>query len=264
MLWGCREGRPRAIPSGVRPPSDTLTLAVSTRVDGISPDGHNLTATFTGSVAAASRQTFRSGDFTLLAPGGEHLTSDSVDLYLTAMGSGYVELGTTASTAEDAAGAYRWSIGDSVHKSTDGVTYTEQASAHIPRFNVIGHTTETLRILAGPSPSSMDQRYTDRWDRMPAVERWWAVAGDLVGHVPVPASGALAPIGVAMAMATIDLGGTPQLAARAERRALGVWESAGNGRLSCRCGTQRRRERSRCATKGIRRSSLRHRGGRGR
>ena len=64
------------------------------------------------------------------------------------MGSGYVELGTTASTAEDAAGAYRWSIGDSVHKSTDGVTYTEQASAHIPRFNVIGHTTETLRILA--------------------------------------------------------------------------------------------------------------------
>ena len=88
-----------------------------------------------------------------------------------------------------------------------------------------------VQIPGGPSPSSMGQRYTDRWDRMPAIERWWAVAGDLVGHVPVPASGALAPIGVAMAMATIDLGGTPQLAARAERRALGVWESAGNGRF---------------------------------
>ena len=91
-----------------------------------------------------------------------------------------------------------------------------------------------MQIPADPSPSSMDQRYTDRRDRMPAVERWWAVAGDLVGHVPVPASGALAPIGVAMAMATIDLGGTPQLAARAERRALGVWESAGNGHMSHR------------------------------
>ncbi len=39
-------------------------------------------------------------------------------------------------------------------------------------------------------------------------------------------------IGVAMAMATIDLGGTPQLAARGERRQLGVWENGGNGRLS--------------------------------
>ena len=37
-----------------------------------------------------------------------------------------------------------------------------------------------------------------------------------VGHLPVPASGALAPIGVALA--TIDLGGTLQLAARAERK----------------------------------------------
>ena len=76
-----------------------------------------------------------------------------------------------------------------------------------------------MQIPGDPSPSSMDQRYTDRWDRMPAIERWWAVAGGSVGHVPVPASGALAPIGVALAMATIsDLGGTLQLAARAERR----------------------------------------------
>ena len=134
----------------VKTPSDTLALAVSTRVapTRIFPDGHNLTATFTGSVAAAGRQTFRSGDFTQLASQGERLSSAPVDLYLTATGSGYVELGTTASTAEDAAGAYRWRIGDSVYKSTDGATYTEQTSAHLPRFNVIGHTTETLRILA--------------------------------------------------------------------------------------------------------------------
>ena len=60
-----------------------------------------------------------------------------------------MELGTTASTDEDAAGAYRWSIGDSVYRSTDGgTTYTEQTSAHLPRFSVVGHTTETLRILA--------------------------------------------------------------------------------------------------------------------
>ena len=129
----------------VKTPSDTLALAVSTRV---APAGHNLTATFTGSVAAVGRQTFRSGDFTQLVPEGERLSSARVDLYLTATGSGYVELGTTASTAEDAAGAYRWRIGDSVYKSTDGATYAEQTSAHLPRFNVIGHTTETLRILA--------------------------------------------------------------------------------------------------------------------
>ena len=77
---------------------------------------------------------------------------------------------------------------------------------------------DEVQIPGGSSPSSMDQRYTDRWDRMPAIERWWAVVGGSVGHVPVPASGALAPIGVALAMATTDLGGTLQLAARAERR----------------------------------------------
>ena len=127
----------------VKTPSDTLNLTVSTRLDNGS-----LSAKFTGSVAAAGRQTFRSNDFTMRALSG-YITQDAADLYLTATGTGYVELGTTASTAEDAAGAYRWSIGDSVYKSTDGgTTYAEQTSAHIPRFNVVGHTTETLRVLA--------------------------------------------------------------------------------------------------------------------
>ena len=71
----------------------------------------------------------------------------TVQLYLTASGSGHIELGTTAGTAEDAVGAYRWSIGDSVYRSSDGATYVEETSAHLPRFSVVGHTTETLRIL---------------------------------------------------------------------------------------------------------------------
>ena len=58
------------------------------------------------------------------------------------------------------------------------------------------------RSRVDPSPSSMDQRYTDRWARMPAIECSWAVVRESVGHVPVPASGALAPIGVTLAMAT--------------------------------------------------------------
>ena len=129
----------------VKTPSDTLTLGVSTEVN---PQAAMLTATFTGSVAVAGRQTFESGNFTLRVSEVSYVQRSPVNLYLTATGSGHVELGTTASTAEDAAGAYRWSIGDSVYKSTDGSTFTEQTSAHIPRFNVVGHTTETLRILA--------------------------------------------------------------------------------------------------------------------
>ena len=131
----------------VKTPSDTLTLAVSTElVIGSRME----TFQFTGSVAAAGRHTFRSDTFTFVEVESELvlLTSGPIDLYLTASGSGHIELGTTAGTAEDAAGAYRWSIGDSVYRSTDGATYAEETSAHLPRISVVGHTTETLRILA--------------------------------------------------------------------------------------------------------------------
>ena len=130
----------------VKTASDTLTLAVSTRIDPVNREP--LISQFTGSVAAAGRQTFRSDTYTHVIDGGEYLSRPTVHLHLTASGSGHVELGTTASTAEDAAGAYRWSIGDSVFRSTDGATYVEETSAHLPRFSVVGHTTETLRILA--------------------------------------------------------------------------------------------------------------------
>ena len=137
--------------------SDTLNLALSTVIDAtILASNIRLEqkTTFAGSVATAGRQTFKSNDFSVAVFDSStskqvFITTDETDLYLTATGTGYVELGTTASTDEDAEGAYRWSIGDSVYKSTDGgTTYTEQTSAHLPRFSVVGHTTETLRILA--------------------------------------------------------------------------------------------------------------------
>ena len=131
----------------VKTPSDTLTLAVSTRIE--LRNREPLISQFTGgSVAAAGRQTFRSDTYTQVVTDSEHTTRPTVLLYLTASGSGHIELGTTASPAEDAAGAYRWSIGDSVYRSTDGATYVEETSAHLPRISVVGHTTETLRILA--------------------------------------------------------------------------------------------------------------------
>ena len=73
-----------------------------------------------------------------------------------------------------------------------------------------------MQIPGGSSSSSMEQRYTDRWDRMLGHR---TLVGGCVGicwACPVPASGGWALIGVAMAMATIDLGGTLQLA-HAER-----------------------------------------------
>ena len=44
--------------------------------------------------------------------------------------------------------------------------------------------------------ASLDARYTDRWLR---------VTNGSVGHVPIPASGVLIPIGLALGMATLGL-----------------------------------------------------------
>ena len=131
----------------VKTPSSDLTLEVSTEfhlINNISPE-----ATFIGSVATAGIQRFRSGDFTFRhLQTGRALNTGPIDLYLTARGdTGYVELGTTASTAEDAAGGNRATIGDSVHRSTGGA-YTELTTAHIPRFSVVGHLKYTMRIKA--------------------------------------------------------------------------------------------------------------------
>ncbi len=51
----------------------------------------------------------------------------------------------------------------------------------------------------------MDQDYADRWGEMPVVERVWTVANGSVGHVPVPAAGAMVPVGVTLWMTTLGL-----------------------------------------------------------
>ena len=54
--------------------------------------------------------------------------------------------------------------------------------------------------------ASLDARYTDRWETMTTGARLWSVTNGSVGHVPIPASGVLVPIGAALGMATIGLG----------------------------------------------------------
>ena len=54
--------------------------------------------------------------------------------------------------------------------------------------------------------ASLDARYTDRWETMSTGARLWKVTNGSVGHVPIPASGVLIPIGLALGMATLGLG----------------------------------------------------------
>ena len=51
----------------------------------------------------------------------------------------------------------------------------------------------------------IDQDYSDRWGEMSVVDRVWTVANGSVGHVPVPAAGALVPVGVTLWMTTLGL-----------------------------------------------------------
>ena len=53
----------------------------------------------------------------------------------------------------------------------------------------------------------VDSRYTERGETMSTGTRLWSVTNGSVGQVPIPASGELAPNGLALGMATIGLGG---------------------------------------------------------
>ncbi len=136
----------------VKTASETLVLDVATSIDAL---GRSIRAKFVGSVSMTGKQTFRSEDFTTLEVITEGrliplVTAKSaarVEVTLTATGSGFIELRTTASKDEDAHGAYRWTIGDSLSKLTDGA-YVEHANAHLPSLNAIGHAKEVVRILA--------------------------------------------------------------------------------------------------------------------
>ena len=68
------------------------------------------------------------------------------------------------------------------------------------------------------STAPLDARYSERWDTMSTGARLWEITKGSVGHVPVPAAGALVPIGVALAMATIGLGGPVPPGNPADRR----------------------------------------------
>ena len=65
----------------------------------------------------------------------------------------------------------------------------------------------------------MDQDYADRWAEMPVVERVWTVTNGSVGHVPVPAAGALVPVGMTLWMTTLGLGEQSRRKTEARRRA---------------------------------------------
>ena len=52
----------------------------------------------------------------------------------------------------------------------------------------------------------LDSSYTERWETMSTAARLWEVTNGSVGHMPMPASGVLVPIGLALGMATISLG----------------------------------------------------------
>ena len=64
----------------------------------------------------------------------------------------------------------------------------------------------------------LDSRYSDRWGTTSTGGWLWLVASGSVGHVPITAAGAMVPIGMAMAMATVGLGGSPQVSAQEGRK----------------------------------------------
>ena len=64
----------------------------------------------------------------------------------------------------------------------------------------------------------LDARYSARWETMSTGARLLEVTKGSVGHVPIPAAAALVPIGVALATATIGLGGSVPPGNRADRR----------------------------------------------
>ena len=106
---------------------------------------------FTGSATEAGEQVF-----SYVEPDGDdHIAMTQVNrfsagphfIYITGSGAGFVELGTTASGAEDSVHVGHWNIGDGVARSTNGgSSYQAQAGAHIPRIRMVGHAREVLRV----------------------------------------------------------------------------------------------------------------------
>ena len=138
----------------VKTPSDTLEVKVTFENKQI---GGSLTSSVeaTGSVATAGRQVFRftnPTEFTFRDFGGFAL---DFQIHITGTGSGFVELGTTASADEDDGHIYRFGLADTLFRSTNGgSTYQQQASAHLPRIGVVGHSKYVLKLESAGITSS--------------------------------------------------------------------------------------------------------------
>ena len=57
-------------------------------------------------------------------------------------------------------------------------------------------------LAANYDTAPLDYRYTDIWETMTRLERWWAVLSGAVGPAPLLASGILLQVGVAFAALT--------------------------------------------------------------
>ena len=109
----------------------------------------------TGSVATAGRQVFRFTNPTEFAFHTFGVSLVDYQIHITGTGSGFVELGTTASADEDDGHVYRLGLADTPFRSTNGgSTYQQQASAHLPRIGVVGHSKYVLKLESAGITSS--------------------------------------------------------------------------------------------------------------
>ena len=138
----------------VKTPSDTLEVKVTfenKEITGSRTDSVEAT----GSVAAAGRQVFRFTNPTEVTFHEFGNIPADYYIHITGTGSGFVELGTTASADEDDGHIYRFGLADTPFRSTNGgSTYQQQASAHLPRIGVVGHSKYVLKLESASITSS--------------------------------------------------------------------------------------------------------------
>ena len=138
----------------VKTPSDTLEVKVS--FENKARSGSLTTSVeATGSVATAGRQVFRFTNPTEFTFHDFGALLVDLQIHITGTGSGFVELGTTASTDEADGHVYRLGLDDTPFRSTNGgSTYQQQASAHLPRIGVVGHSKYVLELESASITSS--------------------------------------------------------------------------------------------------------------
>ena len=138
----------------VKTPSDTLEVKVSFQ-NKMRHGSLTRSLEATGSVATAGRQVFRFTNPTEFTFHDFGTSLVDLQIHITGTGSGFVEMGTTASTDEDDGHVYRLGLDDTPFRSTNGgSTYQQQASAHLPRIGVVGHSKYVLKLESASITSS--------------------------------------------------------------------------------------------------------------